>query len=328
MWQRSYFYSKARFDIKGWHLRWFILDAKRMYSVPNRIRYEKHKIKYPAFEEINVDPKRLLIEVISHKEKKRNFILLCPSQDIFDQVVKKMGKMIELVLEDKDDTGENISSDDFAPDYDEHMESLIQFPADGNNFEIIVFVLLFPFRFLMHYTVPDVRTIDKEGAPISTLTGAWIAIFMCLVWLIVGSYAMVASLEALAALMNIPDAVVGVTVSAAGTSLPNYVASKVAAQNGFGNMAVSNAFGSNTFNIMIGLGAPWVLYTSFGTHFEPYHGLRNEGIVESVIIMGSVCLLFIVFMVPTGFVLYKWHGWVFIVLYISYLAFAIGQVYI
>ena len=92
----------------------------------------------------------------------------------------------------------------------------------------------------------------------------------------------------------------GVTVSAAGTSLPNYVASKVAAQNGFGNMAVSNAFGSNTFNIMIGLGMPWVLYTSFGTHFKPYHGLRNEGIVESVIIMGTVCLLFIVFMIPSN----------------------------
>lgn len=48
------------------------------------------------------------------------------------------------------------------------------------------------------------------------------------------SYAMVRSLEELADLMNIPDAVVGVTVSAAGTSLPNYVASKVAAQQGFG----------------------------------------------------------------------------------------------
>jgi Ca2+/Na+ antiporter len=106
------------------------------------------------------------------------------------------------------------------------------------------------------------------------------------------------------------------------------VASKVAAQNGFGNMAVSNAFGSNTFNIMIGLGLPWVLYTSFGSHFEPYSGLRNEGIVESVIIMGSVLLLFVSLMIPSGFVLYKWHGVVFVLSYVAYLAFAIGQVYI
>jgi Ca2+/Na+ antiporter len=108
-------------------------------------------------------------------------------------------------------------------------------------------------------------------------------------------------------------------VSAAGTSLPNYVASKVAAQNGFGNMAVSNAFGSNTFNIMIGLGLPWCLYTSFGTGFQPYHDLRNEGIIESVSIMGFVCFLFILFMIPSDFVLYKWHGYVFVACYVAYL---------
>ena len=87
----------------------------------------------------------------------------------------------------------------------------------------------------------------------------------------------------------------------------------------------------NTFafvTVMVGLGMPWLLYTSFGTHFEPYHGLRNEGIVESVIIMGTVCLLFILLMIPSGFVLYKWHAWVFIGLYIMYLAFVIGQVYL
>jgi Ca2+/Na+ antiporter len=52
------------------------------------------------------------------------------------------------------------------------------------------------------------------------------------------------------------------------------------------NMAVSNASGSNTFNIVIGLGLPWVLYTNFVTGFEPYHGLRDEGITESVVILG------------------------------------------
>lgn len=325
MWQKSHFYNKARIAFHGWHLRWFSLNVKRMYSVPNRICFEKHKIKYPAFEQLDVDPKRNLIRVIHPVPNKRDFILLCPSQDIFEKVVTKMAEMIDLVLEDAEDKSTETSRE--LGDYDDHMESLIQFPADGDNVEIIFFVLLFPLRFLMHYTVPDVRTLDENGMPQGTLTNAWIAIIMCLVWLVVGSYAMVASLEALAALMNIPDAVVGVTVSAAGTSLPNYVASKVAAQNGFGNMAVSNAFGSNTFNIMIGLGLPWVLYTSVGTHFEPYHGLRNEGIVESVVIMGSVCLVFIVFMIQSGFVLYKWHGIVFIWLYVAYLTFAIGQVY-
>ena len=128
-------------------------------------------------------------------------------------------------------------------------------------------------------------------------------------------------------MMNIPDAVIGVTVSAAGTSLPNYVASKIAAEKGFGNMAVSNAFGSNTFNIMVALGLPWVLYTSFGTHFEPYHGLRNDGILESVLIMSLVLAVFVINVLMSGFKLYRWHAFLYIFLYVAYLTFAIGQVY-
>ena len=113
-----------------------------------------------------------------------------------------------------------------------------------------------------------------------------------------------------------------------GTSLPNYVASKVAAENGFGNQAVSNAFGSNTFNIMVGLGLPWLLYTSFGTGFEPYHGLPAVGILESIIILALVLLVFVVLMLMSGFVILKWHGILFLVLYVVYIAYAIANVYL
>lgn len=79
---------------------------------------------------------------------------------------------------------------------------------------------------------------------------------------------------------------------------------------------------------MVGLGLPWVLYTSFGTGFEPYHGLRNEGILQSIIILAVVLLIFVLLMLQTGFVIHKWHGNLFIGLYIAYLALAIGQVYL
>ena len=108
-------------------------------------------------------------------------------------------------------------------------------------------------------------------------------------------------------------------------SLPNYIASKVAAEKGFGNMAVSNAFGSNTFNIMIGLGLPWLLYTSVGT--GPYSGLRDDGITQSVMILILCLLVFIVVVLHSGFVLYRWHGYLFITLYVAYIVFSIAQVY-
>lgn len=336
MWQRSFFYNQARFATNAWHLRWFSFTKDMIKSVPDRADYKKHSMRYPKFKQFEYDDKRLIIRIPNNREqsKRREFFFLAPSEEVHDAVVDRMENLVKhwedqaaqqegggLVEPDPD-----AEQDEDFDNSDPHVD-LTEFPNDDSTLSTIFFLFLFPLRFLMQWTIPDVRTLDQEGNPTATKGKAYFAVIMCLVWLIIGSYAMVASLEQLAALMDIPDAVVGVTVSAAGTSLPNYVASKVAAQKGFGNMAVSNAFGSNTFNIMIGLGLPWVLYIA-STGLQPYHGLRDNGITTSVIILGTVLALFIVLVVPTGFVLYRWHGMLFIVLYIAYLAFAIGQVYL
>ena len=51
----------------------------------------------------------------------------------------------------------------------------------------------------------------------------------------------------------------GVTVLAAGTSVPDAIGSLLVARDGQGDMAVSNAIGSNVFDILLGLGLPWTL---------------------------------------------------------------------
>lgn len=322
LWQRSLFYSKSKLATKGWNLRWFNFTAESVHSVPDRADSLKHRITYPHFEEIEVDEARLVVCIINPDPKRPNCYLMAPSREIFDAVVRKLDEISGATAEQNFEGGSMLEDDD--PD---SHGSLLDFPYGGSSMEIAFHIILFPLKALMHYTIPDVRVLDSHGNPTATLGKAFMTAFMCLIWLIVGSYAMVASLEALADMMNIPDAVIGVTVSAAGTSLPNYVASKIAAEKGFGNMAVSNAFGSNTFNIMVALGLPWVLYTSFGTHFEPYHGLRNDGILESVLIMSLVLAVFVINVLMSGFKLYRWHAFLYICLYVAYLTFAIGQVY-
>lgn len=110
-----------------------------------------------------------------------------------------------------------------------------------------------------------------------------------------------------------------------GTSLPNYIASRIAAEKGLGNQAVSNAFGSNIFNILVGLGLPWLLYTSLGTGFEPYDELRDDDILESIVILAVVLLVFVLLMWISGYILYRWHGALFVVMYIAYLGLVVGQ---
>jgi Ca2+/Na+ antiporter len=145
---------------------------------------------------------------------------MAPSKAIFDHIVEKFEEYMELhtsvriytEVSSPDPAGEE---EEECDDADEHVD-LIEFPSEGSSLEIALWIALFPLRFLMHFTVPDVRQLDRNGNPTVTIGYAYLATFMCLVWLVMGSYAMVASLEALAELMDIPDTVIGVTVSAAG----------------------------------------------------------------------------------------------------------------
>lgn len=133
---------------------------------------------------------------------------------------------------------------------------------------------------------------------------------------------MVTSLESLAQRIGISNEVMGVTLSAAGTSLPAYIASRIAAERGFGNQAVANVFGSNTFNIAIGLGLPWAIYIAVNG-LEPYQDLANEGILQSMVILAGTLILFLILMITSGFVLQKWHADLFVLLYSIYIMYAV-----
>ena len=135
---------------------------------------------------------------------------MAPSKSIFEKVVHQL----EIYMQDHCNDEDDVEHDNYG-DSDNHVD-LIEFPSDSSKLERFFWIVLSPLRFAMHFTVPDVRQLNEAGDPMTSKRVAFLATFMCLVWLIMGSYAMVASLEKLAELMNIPDAVVGVTVSAAG----------------------------------------------------------------------------------------------------------------
>jgi K+-dependent Na+/Ca+ exchanger-like protein len=327
LFQRSIFYNKAYFGSNAWQLRYFTISPEKVSSVPDSCDPNNHRLRYPHFKAIEIDEKHLIIKIVNPVGGKRDYFLMAPSKTIFDKAIATM----ELFMDHNCTTSAEeikasysdvtLESENFEG-ADGH-ESLIEFQADSSIFEAAMFFLLFPLRLMMHLTVPDVRVLDENGEPTATIGKAYLSTLLCLVWLIIGSYAMVASLEALGELLGISDAIMGFTVSAAGTSLPNYVASKVAAEKGFGNQAVSNAFGSNTFNIMVGLGLPWVLYIGLGNNFEPYHSLKDEHIIDSILILAIVLGIFVALMIASNCVMYKWHGILFLLIYLSYIVYAI-----
>ena len=76
------------------------------------------------------------------------------------------------------------------------------------------------------------------------------------------SYVLVESTIVFSAGIGIPPVIVALTLLAAGTSAPDLIASVDVARAGRGGMAVANAVGSNTFDLLVGLALPWTIALS------------------------------------------------------------------
>ena len=215
LWERSFFYSKARARAHAFHLRWFTITSQRISSVPDRNSPTKHVTIYPLFDEMHVDVKRLIIHLVNPVEGKRDFIFIAPSVAIFDAVIKAFDKYVSATsslrdtgLTELDDDRSGLNKRD--KNADPH-EELIEFPANATVLGIVLWGAVFPLRLIMHYTLPDVRQLDHNGLPTASIWVAYASTVMSLIWLLGGSYAMVVSLESLADVIGIPDAVMGVS---------------------------------------------------------------------------------------------------------------------
>jgi K+-dependent Na+/Ca+ exchanger-like protein len=109
-----------------------------------------------------------------------------------------------------------------------------------------------PLFLLFEATIPNCSLERNRGRHVSTFV-------MSVLWIGVLSYFMVTWASKLGCIWGIHPAVMGITVLAAGTSVPDAIGSLLVARDGHGDMAVSNAIGSNVFDILLGLGLPWFL---------------------------------------------------------------------
>ncbi|KAL1790292.1 sodium/potassium/calcium exchanger 4 isoform X1 [Sigmodon hispidus] len=176
-------------------------------------------------------------------------------------------------------------------------------------------VFTWPLIFLLCVTIPNCSKPRWEKFFMVTFITAtlWIAVF---------SYLMVWLVTIIGYTLGIPDVIMGITFLAAGTSVPDCMASLIVARQGLGDMAVSNTIGSNVFDILVGLGIPWGLQTmviNYGSTVK----INSRGLVYSVVLLlGSVALTVL------GIHLNKWRldrklGIYVLVLYAIFLCFSI-----
>ena len=137
-----------------------------------------------------------------------------------------------------------------------------------------------------------------------------------LAFLVVGSDWLVTAAVAFAKSLGVSDLVIGLTIVAAGTSMPEVATSITAALKGERDIAVGNVVGSNTFNILGCLGVSGLLAGGDGL------GMASSVMAFDIWVMLAVALACLpVFL--SGREIARWEGAVFVAYYIAYVAYLI-----
>ena len=111
---------------------------------------------------------------------------------------------------------------------------------------------------------------------------------------------------------NMAETLVGLTIVAVGTSLPELVTTFIASKKGENELALGNVLGSNIFNVFFILGMSAIV-----TPLPTYSGLWLDALMVT---LGSVLIMIFVYFTKKHEIK-RWHGGVFVTLYICYLTY-------
>ena len=133
--------------------------------------------------------------------------------------------------------------------------------------------------------------------------------------LVVGSRSLVSAASDIATELGVSDLVIGLTVVAVGTSLPEVATSLLAAVRGQRDLAVGNAIGSNLFNLLAVLG----ITAAVAPNPLPVADSAIAVDLPVMIAVAIACLPIFAY----GYVLSRWEGIAFLVVYVGYIVWVV-----
>jgi cation:H+ antiporter len=160
----------------------------------------------------------------------------------------------------------------------------------------------------------DEETIEKPTTPSQWLMNIGLVIGG-LVLLVLGSNWLVDGAVFIAQSLGVSELVIGLTIVAAGTSLPEVATSVIASIRGQRDIAVGNVVGSNIFNILAVLGLSSLV--SPESINVAASALRFDIPVMIVVALACLPIFF------TGRVIARWEGFVFLAYYVIYTVYLI-----
>ncbi|XP_017547084.1 sodium/potassium/calcium exchanger 1 isoform X1 [Pygocentrus nattereri] len=217
--------------------------------------------------------------------------------------------------DDDDDNEEDEADEDDGGEADgEENDEPLSLEWPDTRRKQATYLFLLPIVFPLWLTVPDVRNPASKKFFVITFLGSimWIAIF---------SYLMVWWAHQVGETIGISEEIMGLTILAAGTSIPDLITSVIVARKGLGDMAVSSSVGSNIFDITVGLPVPWLMYASF-------HGLEPVAVSSNGLFCAIVLLFLMLLFVIISIAVCKWRmnkmlGFTMFMLYFVFLVLSV-----
>lgn len=166
-------------------------------------------------------------------------------------------------------------------------------------------------------SAPEASSSETSAPEASQASGtsmlkAVVMLVVGLLCLIAGSNMFVDNASFVASSLGVSDAVIGLTIVAGGTSLPELATSMVSAKKGNSDIAIGNVIGSNVFNILMIIGITGLV--------KPMH---IAGITTLDLIMMLASMLLMWFFCRTTYKVKRWEGAVLTIVYLAYLTWLI-----
>ena len=153
---------------------------------------------------------------------------------------------------------------------------------------------------------------ESSQASGTSMLKAVVMLVVGLLCLIAGSNMFVDNASYVASSLGVSDAVIGLTIVAGGTSLPELATSMVSAKKGNSDIAIGNVIGSNVFNILMIIGITGLV--------KPMH---IAGITTLDLIMMLASMLLMWFFCRTTYKVKRWEGAVLTIVYLAYLTWLV-----
>ncbi|XP_038588303.1 sodium/potassium/calcium exchanger 2-like isoform X4 [Micropterus salmoides] len=183
-----------------------------------------------------------------------------------------------------------------------------------SNRKRLTYLLIIPVVLPLWLTLPDVRKPSAQKFFPITFLGAisWIAVF---------SYLMVWWAHQVGETIGITEEIMGLTILAAGTSIPDLITSVIVARKGLGDMAVSSSVGSNIFDITVGLPFPWLMW-SFINGLKPVQ-VSSNGLFCAIVLLFLMLLFVIISIAACKWRMSKLLGFIMFLLYFVFLVVSV-----